>query len=136
MSRPPLMSALRRLSRRMADESTMRHRLSRVHILSEATLVVPGGRKRQHVVEVLASILGCGHRKFPAAIENFWAWAKETHGVIPPVCDRKAIGDISIASPKLGVDRTIRAFFRRQSIQLIVIVVFRRERTFTVVDPR
>jgi len=70
----------------------MRHRLSRVHILSEATLVVPGGRKRQHVVEVLASILGCGHRKFPAAIENFWAWAKETHGVIPPICDRKAIG--------------------------------------------
>jgi hypothetical protein len=81
----------------------------------------------RHVVEVLASILGRGQRKFPPAIENFWAGAKEAHGVVPSLHDWQAIGDLAITPSELDVYRTIRAFLRREAVQRIGIVGVRME---------
>ena len=87
----------------------------------------------QQVVELLASILGRGQRKFPLARENFWARAKEAHRVIPPVHDREAIGDFAIAAAKLHGDQTIRAFYRSVAINRISAVLVRLNMTLTVV---
>ena len=88
----------------------------------------------KYVVEVLASILGRGQRKFPPAIENFRARAKETHRVIPPAHDREAIGNFAIAAAKSDGDRTIRAFYRGVAIDRIGFIFVRFNITLRVVD--
>lgn len=87
----------------------------------------------QHVVEVLASILWRGQRKFPPPIKNFWARAKEARRVIPALHDRKAIGNFAIAATKLDVDRTIQAFYRCLALDGIGFVFVRFNVTLTVV---
>lgn len=84
--------------------------------------------------EVPASILGRGQRKFPTAVENSRARAKEAHGVIPPLHDRETIGDFAIAPAKLDGDRTIRAFRRSVAIHRIDAELVRFHITLTVVD--
>src|SRR5258705_13604495 len=79
-------------------------------------------------------LVGPGQRKFPPAIKNFWARAKETHRVIPSAHDREAIGNFAIAAAKLDGDRTIRAFYRCVGIDGIGAVVVRFNITFTVVN--
>ena len=87
-----------------------------------------------HVVDVLASILGRGQRKFPPAIENFWTRAKEAQRVIPPLHDREAIGNFAIAAAKLDGDRTIRTFYRGVAINRVGAVFVRVKITLSIVD--
>ena len=84
------------------------------------------GRSRQ--------FLGHSQRKFPPAIDNFWARAEEAHRVIPPLHNREAIGNFVITAAKLNDDRTIRSFYRSVAINRIGAVLVRLNITLTVVD--
>ena len=80
------------------------------------------------------STLGLRQRKFPRTVEDFRSRAEQAHGVVPSLRDWQAIGDLAVAPPELDVDRTIRAFLRREAVQRIGIVGVRIEVAFTVVD--
>src|SRR6267154_1888868 len=88
----------------------------------------------ERVSQNSSSTLGLRHRKFPRTVEDFRSRAEQAHGVVPSLRDWQAIGYLAVAPSELNVDRTIRAFLRREAVQRIGIVGVRMEVPFSVVD--
>src|ERR1700746_3282362 len=70
----------------------------------------------------------------PCAVEDFTSWEKESHCVVPPLCDRQAICDLAVAPAKLDGHGAIWALFPRDTVHRIDIIRVRLEVALAVVD--
>src|SRR5258705_8220201 len=78
--------------------------------------------------------LSLPQRKLPCSVEDFRSGAEQSHGVVPILRDRQAIGNLSVAASKLDVDRTVGTFLRGETVQRIGMIGIGLEVAFAVVD--
>src|SRR6516165_8322074 len=71
------------------------------------------------------SLRGLRVGKFPLAVEYLGSWSIEAHHVVPPLHDRKAVGDSWITASELDFHRPVGVLLRRKVVDGVgVQVVF------------